>query len=257
MAVIRVRACTTSSRRAASNTRSASRRALRSAVVASATREISNNGRRDTLTGFMAGVAAVTVSAVQPDVAKAAYGEAANVFGKEKKGTSFVPFAGDGYAVLVPGKWNPSKEREFEGMDMRYEDNFDAVNNMYVLVNKTSASSTESLGDLDKALAGFSYLLGSQSFSGKTQSEGGFAENRVSTAAVLDQSVEDIKGKKYYQWEILTRTADGDEGGRHQLIKAVVSNGNLYVFKVQAGDKRWFKGAEKECRESFTSFQVV
>ena len=35
--------------------------------------------------------------------------------------------------------------------------------------------------------------------------------------------------------------ADGDEGGRHQLINAAVSNGNLYILKVQVGDKRWFK----------------
>jgi len=190
-------------------------------------------------------------------VALAAYGESANIFGKEKKGSSFVPFAGDGYAVLIPGKWNPSKEREFEGMDMRYEDNFDAVNNMFVIVNKSEVSSVESLGDLDKALGSVAYLLGTQSYQGLTQSEGGFAENRVSTAAVLDQKAETVKGKKYYEWEILTRTADGDEGGRHQLIKAVVSNGNLYLLKIQAGDKRWFKGAERECRESFDSFTVV
>jgi len=189
--------------------------------------------------------------------ALAAYGESANIFGKEKKGSSFVPFAGDGYAVLIPGKWNPSKEREFAGMDMRYEDNFDAVNNMSVMINKTSQSSIEGLGDLDKALGEFAYLLGTQSYAGLTQSEGGFKENRVSTAAVLDQKAETVKGKKYYEWEILTRTADGDEGGRHQLIKSVVSNGNLYVLKIQAGDKRWFKGAERECREAFDSFTVV
>ena len=35
--------------------------------------------------------------------------------------------------------------------------------------------------------------------------------------------------------------ADGDEGGRHQLINASVSNGNLYILKCQVGDKRWFK----------------
>ena len=35
--------------------------------------------------------------------------------------------------------------------------------------------------------------------------------------------------------------ADGDEGGRHQLINAAVSNGNLYILKCQVGDKRWFK----------------
>ena len=138
-----------------------------------------------------------------------------------------------------------------------YKDNFDAVNNMYVLVNPSKDRSIENLGDLDNALNSFAYLLGSQSYTGKTQSEGGFQENRVSTAAVLDQKEETIKGKKYYTWEILTRTADGDEGGRHQLIKATISNGNLYVFKVQAGDKRWFKGAERECREALDSFTVV
>lgn len=44
------------------------------------------------------------------------------------------------------------------------------------------------------------------------------------------------------RYEILTRTADGNEGGRHQLLTAAVGNGNLYVCKVQIGDKRWFKG---------------
>ncbi len=50
---------------------------------------------------------------------------------------------------------------------------------------------------------------------------------------------------------------DGNEGGRHQLIKATVSGGNLYILKVQAGDKRWFKGADKECKGAFESFTVV
>jgi hypothetical protein len=31
-----------------------------------------------------------------------------------------------------------------------------------------------------------------------------------------------------------------------QLFKATVSNGKLYILKVQAGDKRWFKGTDKE-----------
>lgn len=59
------------------------------------------------------------------------------------------------------------------------------------------------------------------------------------------------------QYEILTRTADGDEGGRHQLIAATVSNGNLYLIKVQCGDKRWFKGAKKEAQGAWNSFTVV
>ena len=44
------------------------------------------------------------------------------------------------------------------------------------------------------------------------------------------------------RYELLTRTADGNEGGRHQLLTAAVGNGNLYICKVQIGDKRWFKG---------------
>ena len=44
------------------------------------------------------------------------------------------------------------------------------------------------------------------------------------------------------RYELLTRTADGNEGGRQQLLTATVGNGNLYICKVQIGDKRWFKG---------------
>lgn len=51
--------------------------------------------------------------------------------------------------------------------------------------------------------------------------------------------------------------ADGDEGGRHQLFKATVSNGSLYILKVQIGDKRWFKGAKKEAEGLVSSFTVA
>jgi hypothetical protein len=66
----------------------------------------------------MLGLAAGASLLVARD-ATAAYGEAANVFGGATNTSGFVPFAGDGYALLVPGKFNPSKEREFPGMDMR------------------------------------------------------------------------------------------------------------------------------------------
>ena len=117
--------------------------------------------------------------------------------------------------------------------------------------------------------------------------------------------------------------ADGDEGGRHQLITASVSNGNLYILKIQVrksmprqerldvartaplpakvvinvmalhtsaaakriwllracqpaiglqvkltphrasycfaqvGDKRWFKGVEKDAKGAWNSFTVA
>lgn len=59
------------------------------------------------------------------------------------------------------------------------------------------------------------------------------------------------------QYEVLTRAADGDEGGRHQLIAATVANGNLYLIKIQIGDKRWFKGAKKDAIGAWDSFTVV
>ena len=46
--------------------------------------------------------------------------EAANVFGsKSGNFTGFTPYEGDGYSVLIPAKWNPSKEKDFPGTDLR------------------------------------------------------------------------------------------------------------------------------------------
>ncbi|KAK6157919.1 hypothetical protein DH2020_012167 [Rehmannia glutinosa] len=51
--------------------------------------------------------------------------------------------------------------------------------------------------------------------------------------------------------------ADGDEGGKHQLITATVKDGKLYICKAQAGDKRWFKGARKFVENAASSFSVA
>ena len=66
---------------------------------------------------------------------------------------------------------------------------------------------------------------------------------------MLDVFTKSNKGKTYYYYEVLTRTADGDEGGRHQLIVATVSDGTFYTMKLQSGDKRWFKGQERDLTE--------
>lgn len=80
----------------------------------------------------------------------------------------------------------------------------------------------------------------------------------MSAASILDISeTTDKKGRTYYTYEILTRTADGNEGGRHQLIKATVADGNLWVCLVRVGDKRWFKTAKKDAMGIFDSFIVA
>lgn len=79
----------------------------------------------------------------------------------------------------------------------------------------------------------------------------------MATANLLESSTTDVGGKTYYNLSVLTRTADGDEGGRHHLITATVSDGKLYICKAQAGDKRWFKGAKKFVENATSSFQVA
>lgn len=58
---------------------------------------------------------------------------------------------------------------------------------------------------------------------GSSRSEGGFAEGRYAAASLLDQyEKKDSRGKNYYQYELMVRSADGNEGGRHHIIKATV-----------------------------------
>lgn len=66
--------------------------------------------------GFFGAAAAAVAAAGAPAPALAAYGDAANVFGRVTNRSGFVPYAGEGFAVLLPSKWNPSKEKDFSGV---------------------------------------------------------------------------------------------------------------------------------------------
>ncbi|RDJ58584.1 hypothetical protein AB723_19550, partial [Acinetobacter baumannii] len=178
-------------------------------------------------------------------------------FGAPKKNTDFIPYTGDGFKILIPAKWNPSKEVEYPGQVLRYEDNFDGNSNVSVMVTPTDKKSIADFGSPEEFLSQVDYLLGKQAYSGKTASEGGFDTNAVATASLLESGSPVINGKQYYTLSVLTRTADGDEGGKHQLISATVSDGKLYVCKAQAGDKRWFKGARKFVESATSSFNVA
>ncbi|XP_002991817.2 oxygen-evolving enhancer protein 2, chloroplastic isoform X2 [Selaginella moellendorffii] len=201
--------------------------------------------------------AGALVATGKVSTASAAYGEAANVFGSPKQQSGFTTLTGDGFKLDVPSKWNPSKELEFPGTLLRYEDNFDQKSNLAVMVIPTDKKSITDYGSPEDFLSAYSYLLGKQAYAGKTVSEGGFDPNAVATAAVLQSKTKDINGKKYYDLDVLTRTADGDEGGTHQLIVASINNGKLYLLKAQAGDKRWFKGAQKFVKGVAESFSLA
>ncbi|KAL6775859.1 PSBP1 [Auxenochlorella protothecoides x Auxenochlorella symbiontica] len=207
--------------------------------------------------GLLAGTAALLAGT---GASQAAYGDAARVFaGKITNKSGFVPYAGEGFALLLPAKWNPSPERDFPGTVLRYEDNYFPVNNLMVIQRPVGKNSIEDLGAPDKFLSDNAFLFGeSAAWKGESRSEGGFKPNQVSSAALLDaEEATDKKGHKYYKYAVLTRSADGDEGGRHHLVTATVSNGNLYILKIQAGDKRWFKGLSKDAQGVANSFTVA
>eukprot|EP01025_Chloroclados_australasicus_P032883 TRINITY_DN333_c1_g1_i4.p2 TRINITY_DN333_c1_g1~~TRINITY_DN333_c1_g1_i4.p2 ORF type:complete len:254 (-),score=27.16 TRINITY_DN333_c1_g1_i4:277-1038(-) len=209
--------------------------------------------RRNTIGGL-----SMAILLSQSQASEAAYGDAANVFGSITNKSGFVPYTGEGFAVLLPSKWNPSKEKDFKGVQLRYEDNFDAVTNMSVIVTDSGKKSIKDYGSPEDLLKEIQYLLGMQSYIGETKSEGGFKDNRVSAASILNVSQVNKTNKDYYTYELLVRSADGDEGGRHYLINcAVGSDGQLYILKVQCGDKRWFKGAKREAVGAVESFVVA
>jgi hypothetical protein len=79
-----------------------------------------------------------------------------------------VPYAGENFALLLPSKWNPSKEKDFAGVVLRYEDNGDAVNNLVVIEQPAGGKTKiEDFGAPDKFLESVQYLLGQQVFSGE------------------------------------------------------------------------------------------
>lgn len=71
---------------------------------------------------------------------------AANIFGKPKTNTDFLPYNGDGFKLSVPSKWNQSREVEYPGQLLRYEDNFDPNSNVVVMVNPTKKKSVTDYG---------------------------------------------------------------------------------------------------------------
>lgn len=79
--------------------------------------------------------------------------DAANIFGKPKTDTDFMPYNGDGFNLLVPSKWNPSKEVEFPGQVLRYEDNFDSDSNLSVMVTPTDKKSITDFGSPEEFLS--------------------------------------------------------------------------------------------------------
>ena len=145
----------------------------------------------------LAGAAALVAGAATPAPALAAYGEAANVFGKATNTSGFVPYQGEGFALLLPSKWGPRRQVVAPGVVLSYEDNGDAVNHVDVIARKAGGGDIGSFGGADKFLNDVVRpLLGEQVFAGQSRSEGGFQADKVAAASLLDvQEAKDKNGK--------------------------------------------------------------
>lgn len=66
--------------------------------------------------GALAGAVALA-SGTSPVFAE--YGDGANVFGRITNKSGFVPYTGEGFALMLPSKWNPSKEKDFPDVKLR------------------------------------------------------------------------------------------------------------------------------------------
>lgn len=214
--------------------------------------EMKATNRRAAL-GALAGATALLVS--RPSFA--AYGEGANIFGKPTNKTGYIPYQGKGFALLIPSKWNPSKERDFKNTVFRWEDNYDPFSHVVITKTPTGKTSIDQVASVEGFFQGINYYLGEETWGGEGLSEGGLG-GKVAQASLLDrQVVSDKNGRKYYKYDLITRAADNAEGGRHHLINAAVgSDGSLYVMKVQMGDKRWMRGAKNLAVNVFDSFTV-
>lgn len=90
---------------------------------------------------------------------------AANVFGKPKTNTDFLPYDGEGFKLSIPAKWNPSKEREFPGQVLRYEDNSDSNSNVSVIITPTDKKAITDYGSPEDFLSKVYIFLQSRFFS--------------------------------------------------------------------------------------------
>lgn len=225
-----------------------------------------SNRRSLLLSGAATGAAAAATflsAFASPPPASAAYGDAARVFGSRSIESSFIRYEGEGFRMSLPAKWSqPLRERPFPGTVTAFNDSGDTSNQIFVVTKEASASSISAI-DPEELLKQLTPLFGEQSFAGETRSEGGFRPNSVAAASLMDVSTFEKDGKPYVRYDVLTRTADGEEGGRHNLLTAAVGESKegkrtLFVQLIVVGDKRWYKaGGAAAARGTAESFTVA
>ncbi|KAL2923034.1 Oxygen-evolving enhancer protein 2 chloroplastic [Bienertia sinuspersici] len=91
---------------------------------------------------------------------------------------------------MVPSDWNKSKELEYAGQVLRFEDNFDATSNLVVLVSSTDKKFIIDFGSPKPFPSPVDYLLGKHAYFRLTVSEGCFDSGVVTSSNFLESSIQ-------------------------------------------------------------------
>eukprot|EP00793_Prasinoderma_coloniale_P003596 PRCOL_00002970-RA len=178
-----------------------------------------------------AGAAAALGLSAGAQPASAAYGQSANVFKKSRENLEgdYALYTADDYSILIPQRgFNPSPNEylaEWPGVDVRWED-YGTTDFANVTVTVLNGEKLPKPSDLQ-------FMLGESTWDGYGEfSTVNFTDPTSAdlfAVNVLDSEEKTIDGKKYAVYELLTRTVDGSQGGRHHFISASTQGGKTYI----------------------------
>ena len=228
-------------------------------------------GRRGAVLQALGAAAAVAAGAAAAPEARAAGGEFGNkapinILKPDKKylstkgDGSFIPVVEAGeYAAQIPAQYAGTPERDLPGMVAKFTRGYGESVSIVQLGGKGKRSVSD-YGSLDDFVGKeLENVFGQQvsKVTGNAKVGDNFSDSR---AFILDAAeFTDADGTLYYRYEILTQTADGDEGGKRNYVSAAVgpTSGKLYALIFQQSEKKWVKEFGKTAKATWEAFRVL
>jgi len=161
--------------------------------------------------------------------------------------TDYQTYQGDGYSIELPQRgYNPTRPgglAQYPNADVMWEDAQStdvATVSVSVFDGKPVPSAKElvTLGFMGTDAWDCSIEDNCANATGTFQSEQGFSTPSGSAHLVATGKQTD-NGVEYVTYDVLTRYADGSQGGRHHLFKIASKGGKLYVAQFVGGEKHW------------------
>jgi len=174
------------------------------------------------------------------------YGEAGRVFApsKETIDTDYQTYSGNGYTIELPMRgFNPVPPgllARYDNVDVMWDD-WQSTDYATISVSVVDGSGKDSLQDLQYLFGKDAWKCGdSNSCNDRYLEEQGFTSGS-SVGHIMRVDKESKNGVTYNIYDVLTRYADGSQGGRWHMISAASKGGKTYVAHFVAGEKHWTK----------------